>query len=74
MPDLVVYADDGTERIEQVNLMPDIYRYRTLALMSEVKNDSISDSDENKNINVIFFLSVKSTERGVIDPSRGSSY
>jgi hypothetical protein len=50
MPDLVVYADDGTEHTDPVVLTRDIYRYRTLVLMAEVKNDSISDSDENKNI------------------------
>lgn len=56
MPDLVAY--DETERVEPVNLMPDIYRYRTLALMSEVKNDSTqNDSTQNdmkKNIRDFF--------------------
>jgi hypothetical protein len=53
MPDLLVFADDGTERVEPVNLMPDIYRYRTLALMAEVKNDS-AQNDMKKKIRDFF--------------------
>jgi len=53
MPDLLVFADDGTERVEPVNLMPHIYRYRTLALMAEVKNDS-AQNDMKKKIRDFF--------------------
>jgi hypothetical protein len=53
IPDLLVFADDGTERIDPVDLMPDIYRYKTLALMVEVKNDS-AQNDMKKKIRNFF--------------------
>jgi von Willebrand factor type A domain len=50
VPDLLVVEDDGTEHIDPVVLTRDIYRYRTLVLMAEIKNNSTSDSHENKKI------------------------